>query len=56
MKYRTTITFPSKEAKDLFIGGLLDGWGENWCQLDCDDQSFDQMSLVWCEGMALEDE
>jgi hypothetical protein len=30
---QVTLTFKSKEARDEFMQGLSDGWGENECQL-----------------------
>ena len=31
---RVTLCFQGQADRDEFMGGLSDGFGENWCQLD----------------------
>lgn len=40
-----TLRFESEEALQRFMGGLSDGWGENFCTLE----------WPWQEGMTFDD-
>ena len=41
MAERVVLVFETKEAKDFFMGGLSDGFGENSCILQWDGLFFD---------------
>lgn len=46
---RVTLCFRDAAARDEFMGGLSDGFGENWCDLTPLGETFDTSSEFNCE-------
>ena len=51
MEHTIILHFPNSEMKKLFLGGFLDGWGENYVNAKPINGSWDEQEIIWVDGM-----